>query len=44
MQTENLYGIENKNGMTHIHDKELNEIPECNLFHDIINPPERAKN
>ena len=29
--------------MTCIHDKEVNKIAECNLLHDIINPPKRAK-
>ena len=30
--------------MIYIHDKEVNKISECNLLHDIINPPKRAKN
>ena len=30
--------------MTHIHDNNLNKISECNLIHDIINPPKRTKN
>ena len=30
--------------MTRIHGKEVNKIDECNLLHDIINPPKRAKN
>ena len=30
--------------MIHIHDKEVNKIAECNLLHDIINPPKRVKN
>ena len=30
--------------MTRIHKKELKNIAECNLLHDIINPPKRAKN
>ena len=39
MQTfKNTYGIENYNGMTRIHDNEVNNTPECNLLHDIINP------
>ena len=29
--------------MTRIHDNEVNNIAECNLLHDIINPPKRAK-
>ena len=30
--------------MALIHDKKVNKIAECNLIHDIINPPKRAKN
>ena len=30
--------------MIYIHDNEVNHISECNLPHDIINPPKRAKN
>ena len=30
--------------MTRIHDKEVNKIAECNLLHDIINPPKHTKN
>ena len=37
------YGIENRNDMTRVHFKEVNKIFECNLLHDIINPPKRAK-
>ena len=29
--------------MVHIHDKEVNNISECNLIHDRINPPKRAR-
>ena len=29
--------------MTRIHNNEANNIAECNLLHDIINPPKRAK-
>ena len=29
--------------MTRIHDKEVNKISECNLLHEIINPPKRTK-
>ena len=36
--------IENKNEMIYIHDNEVNNIAECNLLHDIINPPKCAKN
>ena len=41
---KNPYRIENRNDMTHIHDKEVNKIAECNLIHDIINPSKNAKN
>ena len=30
--------------MTRMHDNEVKNIDECNLLHDIINPPKRAKN
>ena len=43
-EQKNSFGIENKNNMTRIHDKEVNKISECNLLHDIINTPKRAKN
>ena len=29
--------------MMRIHDKEVNKIAECNLLHDIINPPKHNK-
>ena len=29
--------------MTRMHDEEVNKIAECNLLHDIINPPKRSK-
>ena len=35
--------IENQNYMTHIHDKDINKMVECNLLHDIINPPKYNK-
>ena len=37
------YWIENRNYMTRIHNNEDNNIAECNLLHDIINPSKRAK-
>ena len=40
---KSTYWIENQNYMTCIHDKELNKIVECNLLHDIINPPKHTK-
>ena len=36
--------IENGSKLIHIHDNEVKDISELNLLHDIINPPERAKN
>ena len=39
----NSYGIENRNYMTCLQNNEVNNISECNLLHDIINPPKRAK-
>ena len=30
--------------MTHIHDNKVNDIAECNLLHDILNPYKRTKN
>ena len=38
------YGIESQNDMKRIHDKVVNKITECNVLHDIINPPKRAIN
>ena len=40
---KSIYGIENKNYTTRIHDKEVNKIYECNLLHHIINPPKHTK-
>ena len=40
---KNSYGIENRNEMTRLQNKEVKDIAECNLLHDIINPPKRAK-
>ena len=36
--------IENRDTLIHINDNEVKNISECNLLHDIINPPERTKN
>ena len=36
--------IENRNEIIYIHDKDVKNIAEYNLLHDIINPPKRAKN
>ena len=30
--------------MTFIHDNKANNITECNLLHDILNPPKRIEN
>ena len=30
--------------MTCIHDNEVNNIAECNLLHDTLNPSKRTKN
>ena len=35
--------IENLNEMKYIHDNEVKNTAECNLLHDIINTPKRAK-
>ena len=40
---KNSYGIENQDNMMRIHDREVNQISECNILHDIINPSKRAK-
>ena len=42
-KVKNTYGIEYQNGMTRMNDNEINNISECNLLHDIINPPKRTK-
>ena len=36
--------IENRYKMIYIHGYEVKNMPECNLLHDIINPPRRARN
>ena len=36
---ENTYVIKAQNGMTCIHEKKVNRRAECNLLHDILNPP-----
>ena len=41
---KNSYVIENRNYTMCIHNNELQNIAECNLLHDTINPPKRAKN
>ena len=42
-EIENTYDTEIHNGMTCIHENELNEIAECNLLHNIINPSKHTK-
>ena len=37
-------GLKIKNYMMRIHDEEVNNIAECHLLHDIINPPKLTKN
>ena len=44
LEYKNSYVIEKWDKLIHIHDNEVNSIAECNLLHDIINPPKRAKN
>ena len=36
--------IENRSKIIYINDNEVNNISECNLLYDIINPPKCAKN
>ena len=43
-ELKNTYGVENQNGMTCIHDNKVNNMNECNLIHDMINPPKHTKN
>ena len=42
-EQKNVYGIENRNDMTHIHNNEVKNIDEWNLLHDIINNLKRTK-
>ena len=46
-ENKNSYGIKNENDMTNnmtcIHNDEVKNIAECNVLHDIINPPKQAK-
>ena len=43
-EQKTVYGIENKNDMTCLNNNEVKNIAECNLLHDIINPPKLTKN
>ena len=40
---KNSYGIKNRNDTTRIQKNGVKNIAECNLLHDIINHPKRAK-
>ena len=42
-ECKSTYDIEIHNVVTSIHDKKVNNIPEYNLLHDILNPPKRTK-
>ena len=44
LEYESSYVIENLDKMIYIHANEVKDIAECNLLHDIINPPKIAKN
>ena len=44
LEYKSLYVIENRDKLIHLHDNEVRNIAECNLLHDITNPPKRAKN
>ena len=41
---KNTYEIEIQNGMTCMHNKEVNNISQWDLLHDVINPPKRTRN
>ena len=41
---ESSYAIENQNEIIYVHDNEVENIFECNLLHEKINPPKRTKN
>ena len=42
-ELENKYDIEIQIGTACIHVNEVNKISECNLLHDILNPPKLTK-
>ena len=44
IKLENIYDIEIQKGMTCIHRNKLNKLAECNLQHNILNPPKHTKN
>ena len=44
IEFESSYVIENRSKIIFIHENEVKNTAECNLLHDIINPPKRAKN
>ena len=43
-EIENTYYIEIHNGMTCINGNKVNKLAECNLLHEILNPPKRTEN
>ena len=40
---KNTYDIESQDDMTCINDNEVSDIDECNILHDILNPPNCSK-
>ena len=42
-ELKNTYEIEIHNGMACIHLTKVNKLTECNLLHDIPNPPKNTK-
>ena len=42
-EKKHSYRIENRNDMTRIHNSKIKNLDECDLLHDIINYPKRAK-
>ena len=41
---ENIYYMSSLNDMNSKHDNKSNNIAECNLLHDTLNPPKLTKN
>ena len=39
-----IYDTKIMNDLNHIHDNKVNNIAECNLIHDILNPPKLTQN
>ena len=44
MRTENSYGIEKRNKLINIHDKEVYKIAKLNLLYDTVSPTNHTKN